>query len=95
MKGSPVHIKDSLCWLALLSRSVKPVLFRDMLLMSRISAAAEINDIMKDERNYKESHNVSMIMYHIVCPAKYRRTVITGEGDEKLKEVCKGYRSKV
>jgi REP element-mobilizing transposase RayT len=43
----------------------------------------------------RKSHNVGMIMYHIVCPAKYRRTVITGEGDEKLKEVCKGYRSKV
>jgi REP element-mobilizing transposase RayT len=29
-------------------------------------------------------------MYHIVCPAKYRRTVITEEVDEKLKEICKG-----
>jgi REP element-mobilizing transposase RayT len=26
-------------------------------------------------------------MYHIVCPAKYRRAVITKEVDEKLKEV--------
>jgi REP element-mobilizing transposase RayT len=29
-------------------------------------------------------------MYHIVCPAKYRRAVITEEVDEKLKEVCHG-----
>jgi REP element-mobilizing transposase RayT len=29
-------------------------------------------------------------MYHIVCPAKYRRAVITEEVDEKLKEVCQG-----
>ena len=29
-------------------------------------------------------------MYHIVCPAKYRRSVITGEVDKKLKEVCLG-----
>jgi REP element-mobilizing transposase RayT len=35
-------------------------------------------------------HNVNVIMYHIVCPAKYRRAVITREVDEKLKEICKG-----
>jgi REP element-mobilizing transposase RayT len=29
-------------------------------------------------------------MYHIVCPAKYRRSVITEEVDKKLKEVCLG-----
>jgi REP element-mobilizing transposase RayT len=29
-------------------------------------------------------------MYHIVCPAKYRRAVITVEVDEKLKEICQG-----
>jgi REP element-mobilizing transposase RayT len=38
----------------------------------------------------RKSHNVSVIMYHIVCPAKYRRAVITGEVDARLKEVCKG-----
>jgi REP element-mobilizing transposase RayT len=27
-------------------------------------------------------------MYHIVCPAKYRRAVITKEVDEKLREIC-------
>ena len=29
-------------------------------------------------------------MYHIVCPAKYRRAVITEEVDKKLREVCLG-----
>ena len=29
-------------------------------------------------------------MYHIVCPAKYRRTVITTEVDRTLKDVCAG-----
>jgi len=29
-------------------------------------------------------------MYHIVCPAKYRRAVINGEVDKKLREVCLG-----
>ena len=29
-------------------------------------------------------------MYHIVCPAKYRRAVITDEVDKKLREMCVG-----
>ena len=29
-------------------------------------------------------------MYHIECPAKYRRTVITTEVDKTLKDVCTG-----
>jgi len=33
-------------------------------------------------------HNVSVLLYHIVCPAKYRRAVFTPEVDEKLKEIC-------
>jgi REP element-mobilizing transposase RayT len=37
-----------------------------------------------------KQHNVSVLMYHIVCPAKYRRSVITEEVDKKLKEVCLG-----
>jgi REP element-mobilizing transposase RayT len=35
-----------------------------------------------------KSHNVSVLMYHIVCPAKYRRVVFTPVVDEKLKETC-------
>jgi REP element-mobilizing transposase RayT len=35
-----------------------------------------------------KSHNVSILMYHIVCPAKYRRAVFTPPVDQKLKEVC-------
>ena len=37
-----------------------------------------------------KSHNVSILMYHIVCPAKYRRVVISEEVDSTLKEVCEG-----
>ncbi len=33
-------------------------------------------------------HNVSVLMYHIVCPAKYRRAVFTKDVDKVLKEVC-------
>src|SRR5215211_7036478 len=35
-----------------------------------------------------KSHNVSVLLYHIVCVAKYRRVVFSSEVDEKLKEVC-------
>ena len=34
-------------------------------------------------------HNVSALLYHIVCPAKYRRAVFTAKVDAKLKEVCR------
>lgn len=36
-----------------------------------------------------KSHNVSVLLYHIVCVAKYRRVVFSQEVDEKLKEVCR------
>ena len=35
-----------------------------------------------------KSHNVSVLMYHLVCPAKYRRAVFTEKVDERLKGVC-------
>lgn len=38
----------------------------------------------------RKSHNVSILLYHIVCPTKYRRVVITEEVDQVLKEVCLG-----
>ena len=36
-----------------------------------------------------KSHNVSVLMYHFVCPAKYRRVVIDENVDEVIKETCK------
>ena len=36
----------------------------------------------------RKSHNVSILMYHFVCVAKYRRLVITEEVDSVLKDVC-------
>ena len=35
-----------------------------------------------------KNHNVSVLLYHIVCPAKYRRAVFSTQVDAKLKEVC-------
>ena len=37
-----------------------------------------------------KSHNVSVLLYHIVCPTKYRRIVINEEVDKTMKEVCEG-----
>ncbi len=37
----------------------------------------------------RKQHNVSLLLYHIVCPAKYRKAVFTPAVDEKLREVCK------
>lgn len=35
-----------------------------------------------------KSHNVSVLLYHLVCPAKYRRVVFSKDVGEKLKEIC-------
>jgi putative transposase len=41
---------------------------------------------MSDYRHKR--HNVSSLIYHIVCPAKYRRVIFDGEVDTVLKDVC-------
>ncbi len=35
-----------------------------------------------------KNHNVSVLMYHIVCPTKYRRGVFVATVDAKVKEIC-------
>jgi len=35
-----------------------------------------------------KSHNVTVLMYHIVLPAQYRRVIIDVKVDEVLKDVC-------
>lgn len=39
-------------------------------------------------RYWHKSHNVTVLLYHLVFPAKYRRAVIDREVDGVLKEVC-------
>ena len=34
------------------------------------------------------SHNISNLVYHIVCPAKYRRVVFDEDVDEKIRQIC-------
>ena len=36
----------------------------------------------------RKSHNVSILVYHFVCPAKYRKAVIDNKVDQVIKEVC-------
>lgn len=41
------------------------------------------------ESKYKhKSHNVSVILYHYVCPAKYRKVVFSPEVDNTIKDTC-------
>ncbi|OOV12635.1 IS200/IS605 family transposase [Flavobacterium sp. LM4] len=35
-----------------------------------------------------KSHNVSVLLYHFVCPAKYRRFVFSSALDKTLKDIC-------
>ena len=35
-----------------------------------------------------KSHNRSLLMYHIVCPTKYRKVVFSEKVDQVLKEIC-------
>ena len=35
-----------------------------------------------------KQHNVSCLLYHFVCPAKYRRKVFTEAVEQSLKQVC-------
>jgi REP element-mobilizing transposase RayT len=42
---------------------------------------------MKDEHIYK-SHNKTLLLYHLVFPAKYRKKVFDDKIDQKLRDVC-------
>ena len=35
-----------------------------------------------------KSHNVSVLLYHLVCPAKYRKVVFTREVETELRLAC-------
>ena len=36
------------------------------------------------------SHNKSLLLYHLVCPTKYRKKVFTQKVEKTLVEVCEG-----
>ena len=35
-----------------------------------------------------KSHNVSVLLYHFVCPAKYRRVIFNEAIEQTLKKIC-------
>ena len=37
-----------------------------------------------------KSHNITVLLYHYVCPAKYRRIIFDEDVDQVLREVCEG-----
>ena len=43
---------------------------------------------MAKSRYIHKSHNVSVLLYHYVCPAKYRRVVFSDAVDNTVKETC-------
>ena len=42
---------------------------------------------MSESKYIHKSHNVSVLLYHFVCPAKYRRVVFSEEVDKTMKEI--------
>ena len=45
---------------------------------------------MSESKYIHKSHNVSVLMYHLVCSAKYRKVVFDEEVDVVLKRTCEG-----
>ena len=43
---------------------------------------------MTKSKYIHKSHNVSVLIYHFVCPAKYRKVVFSELVDQRLKESC-------
>jgi REP element-mobilizing transposase RayT len=43
---------------------------------------------MNKSQYIHKSHNVSVSLYHFVCPAKYRRIVLSDSVDASLKAIC-------
>ena len=41
-----------------------------------------------ESRYVHKRHNVSVLMYHLVCAAKYRRVVMSRQVDETVRDVC-------
>lgn len=39
-------------------------------------------------KHISKSHNKTLLIYHLVCPVKYRRKVFTEEVSQSLKKIC-------
>ena len=47
-----------------------------------------------EDRHIAKSHNKTCLLYHIVCPVKYRREVLTDGVVKTLTETCLGIQSR-
>ena len=45
---------------------------------------------MEEDKHIIKRHNKNLLLYHFVCPAKYRRKVFTQEVEQTLKDTCEG-----
>ncbi len=43
-----------------------------------------------EDKYITKSHNKSLLLYHFVCPVKYRQKVLTKSVEKTLKKVCEG-----
>lgn len=43
---------------------------------------------MAESDYIRKSHNVSVLIYHFVCPIKYRQAVLNDTISESLKDIC-------
>jgi len=42
-----------------------------------------------EDKHIRKTHNVSLLLYHFVCPAKYRKVIFGDKVDNTLVEICK------
>ena len=47
-----------------------------------------------EDRHIRKSHNKTCLLYHVVCPVKYRREVLTDGVIKTLTETCLGIQSR-
>ena len=43
---------------------------------------------MEKEKHIHKRHNKTLLLYHVVCPTKYRRNVVTEERSAYFKDIC-------
>jgi hypothetical protein len=68
-----------------LSLLAKPIRFNTLeIVPDESSSMGSMNQIIQEEQN------ISIILYHLGCPAKYRRAVIPKDVAEKLREISQG-----
>ena len=44
----------------------------------------------QDSKYKKKSHNVSVLLYHIISSVKYRRVVVSDKDDKVIVKTCEG-----